>query len=414
MPVRALNAGRLPRGVVPEEDLLVVAGRSTEATWAEVERASDLGAPAGVRDLGPLDVVAFARLRSALRYAVPFDLHPEPIRFGSARTAVRAYGCSQGASRADDERMREQVDVHLPEVAQDEDENLAHHVVVVLKALDGERVVLSGRPARETLAATWLDARRVVESTPALNLQVMDELAIPRVSIRTGRSYDEIAPAPIPSIEGGLVLARQDVSLTVDERGADVDAEALGIVTTSTPLVVRYERPFLLALVAAGSRDPYVVAWIGSDDALHRQDEPIGRPPDTAELRALEGTWRLDLQRTVQAAVEHKRRTWRLRGGELEAAARDLARRYGARAFQITVRPDATVSVASAESSREAGTVEGYLARDGARVLLVHPAAGPPGRPNGAEGESRWTVTREGGQLVLRAQPAGETLFLVR
>lgn len=412
--LRTLNAGRVPPGVIPARDLQVVAGRSTQTTWAEVDKASDFGVPAGVRRLDSQHFVTFARLRSSMRYAVPFAVHPEPLQFGPSQTEVRSYGLPKDASGADADRMREQVELHVPDGTRNED--LARRVVVVLKARDGERVVISGRPPQETLAATWLDAKRILESTTAVEFSVVDELAIPRVSIRTGRSYDELAPAPIPSIGGRLVLARQDVSLTVDERGADVDAEALLVGYLSMPRVVRYEGPFLIALLASGSRAPYVVAWIGSDDALTQYDDPIGRPPDAAELRAIEGTWNLDAQQSLEATVEHWRRLSPHRSEEIEASAKDLKGHFSARDFRLLIRTDAAASVTSTQRYAKTRTVEGYLVRDGARLILVHPAVEPAEDPDEEvrRREARWTVTRDGRRLILQAQPAGETLVLVR
>jgi hypothetical protein len=379
-----------------------------------VDAASDLGVPTGVRELDPLHFVAFARLRSSLRYEVPFLLHRAPLRFGSAATEVRAYGLPKDVAGETADRMREQVDLHVPAGAPEGEST--SHVVVVLKARDGERVVLSGRPARETLAATWLDARRVLESTPAETFSMVDGLAIPRVSIRAGRSYDEIAPAPHPSLGGRLVLARQDVSLTVDERGADVDAEAVLASRGGLPRIVRYDGPFLVALLAPGREEPYVVAWIGNHAALDRSDRPIGRPPDAAALRAIEGTWHLNARESLKAMVAHWRRQSPERGEWIDQAARDLERHFAVRSLRLVIRSDASVLVVSTQRDHGERAVDGYLASDGPRLHLVHPSTEKP--RDADEGhtteETRWTITFDRGRMVLHAQPAGEILVLVR
>jgi hypothetical protein len=305
------------------------------------------------------------------------------------------------------------VDLHVPNAP---GEDLARHVVVVLKAKAGKRVVLSGRPPKATLAATWLDVRRLIASTQAKRFSVVDALAIPRVSIRTGRSYDEIAPAPIPAIGGRLVLARQDVSLTVDERGADVDAEALLVAYGAMPRVVRFEGPFLVALLAPGRQDPYVLAWIGSPDALTAFDARVGRPPEAAQIRTLEGTWTLDPQRSLEATADHWRRISPQRKEVEDRDLVNLEAHFRTRRLRLLVRSDATVAIDTESSHKRATRVEGYLARDGARLLLIHPTvattseAGDERTPE----DVRWTVIPGPGRLVLQAQPAGETLVLLR
>ncbi|MFV1960191.1 MAG: hypothetical protein ACC662_12350 [Planctomycetota bacterium] len=104
--VEALNAGRLPPDIVGPGDLTVVAGRDEEATWARIDRASDRRRPVFPRDPDFPGYVVFARLRASLRYATPFFVHDRPLRFGSRRTPVGAWGLRPRAQGAASIRMR--------------------------------------------------------------------------------------------------------------------------------------------------------------------------------------------------------------------------------------------------------------------------------------------------------------------
>ena len=410
--VRRLNEGRLVVGIVDPKALTVVAGPADESRWAAIDRASDRGMPAGAPPPSRLDIVAYARLRASVRYAIPFSLRERPLLFGAKEVPVRAYGLRANASGEMADRMREQARVH---VDGDEHGNVARSCVLVLSDATGARVFISGRPPKATLRETFADVAAVVASKPAREFGAIDSFSVPRVSVDAGRSYDELVGAPIVGTDGRLVVARQDVRFTVDEKGADVDAEAILVDVGAIPLRAIFDGPFLVAMLAPKSDVPYVVAWIGSADALSRWDEAVGRPLTVAEAKPLVGAWTLDRAASLEATARQWRavltKRWSAADRDAESVAKmekQLRQYFETRRFDLVVRPSGAAEVESGRGKSAARRSATALVRDGARIEFALPRSSDEGR-----GEERFRLTREGARLVV-SSGQGETLVLVR
>lgn len=408
--VKALNAGRLTPGVVDPKDLTVIAGPATEETWSKVEGASDRDPREGAPPPRGSDLVAFARLRASVRYEVPFDVGRAPLRFGSTRTRVRCYGLRSQTDGDAAERRRAQVSVHTVDDPLADDN--AGRCVVVLAGADGSRVVVSGRPARPTLREAWNEAASVIRSAPPERL---DSLWIPRVSFSAGRSYDNLVGAPVVGRDRTfLLVARQDMSLTADERGADVDAEAMIVLGIGQTIDVSFERPFLLALLAPGSDTPYALAWFGSADGLTRWEESIGRPMTAAEVKKMAGHWILLTDATVEATLANwgSAQKGRKRGG-VERERESLRSTMANWTFDLTVAPDAIATLTYGRTKSTKAYPPTVLVRDGARILLAargassDPAAEPVGE------ERRWFLSRDGDRLKVN-EPGSGVVFILR
>ncbi len=406
--VKALNDGRLTAGTVNPKDLTVIAGPATEETWAQIERASDRYSRELTLPLRPRkeDLVAFARLRARARYVVPFDVRTYPLPFGQEKTPVRAWGFPLHTAGDLAERMREQAVVHI-EGGPGRDET--RRAVVVLRAADASRVVVSGRPSKATLGETWRDVSEAMARTPADRFMSADLLWIPRVSLVTGRSFETLVGAPTVGVAGSrITLAREDVALTVDERGADLDAESVIHNYRSASKWIEFEGPFLLALLAPGSATPYALAWMGSADGLTRWDEAIRQRVTALEAKPFVGEWTLDQDESVRGTVA--RQLPALRKESPKTPEKDLASwartalleeqaEFGG--FDLEIGSD---GVARATIGDPPST-PALLVRDGARVALVVTT------PTFSR---RWFLSRDGDRLTLRALTGGLTLVLRR
>jgi len=71
-----------------------------------------------------------------------------------------------------------------------------------------------------------------------------------------------------PSLPGQEISeARQTIRFSLDEGGADLESHAVLATLGESPSVI-VDRPFLLALMEKGKKDPYLLLWIGNDELL--------------------------------------------------------------------------------------------------------------------------------------------------
>jgi len=400
--VEALNAGRLAADALDPRDLTVIAGPATEATWNAIGQVSEHPRPPAAPDPSDQDVVAFARVAASVRYEIPFFVKETPLHFGPRRIPVRAWGLRKSAFGETAERMREQVRIHVPRESRAED--AARTGVIVITAKDGKRVVVSGRQARETLRETWRDAAVVIRTAPGQSPSSVTQVSIPRISIVAGRNYEEIAPAKVEGRDFLLALARQDVRLLVDERGADVEAEGVIVAVGALPTEIDIDGPFLVALLGPGSDQPFVLAWVGSADGLTPWDALVGRPLSGVEVRAFVSTWGMDPEASTDATVAEMQRVLGPDGVRWAGVKKeDAAGWFTHRTFSLQVGDDGDARVSIAAE----GSIAARLARDGGRTILTTP--GSNGR-----GDDAWELSRVGDRLRLHLRSRSEVLVLRR
>lgn len=417
--VRVLNAGRLRPGIVAPKDLTVIAGPATDEIWGAIDRASDRPRPVGAPPPRRQDLAAFARLRASIRYETPFHVEARPILFGSARTPVRGYGLEADANGEAADRMRAQVRLHVGETTAGG--SAASPFVVVLTGSGGERVVVSGRPPMATLAATWNDVATTVRSTPAESFGRVDSLAIPRVSIAATRSFDGFVGAGIAGMPGSrLAVAQTDVRLTADEQGADVDSAGLLVAVGSTARRVEFDGPFLLAMIAKGTDQPFAVAWIGSADALSPWNQPVGRPLTKDEAFPFSGGWTLDREASIEATVARARASLgrevsRLSATEWATFRNGVRESLGHASFDLAVSPDGVATIETGRAGEPPRRDLAPVTADGARRRLELPRAPSNGAEEDASAATRIAcfVTRDHDRLVLTPTSGGYPVLVL-
>lgn len=248
----------------------------------------------------------------------------------------------------------------------------------------------------------------MIATTKPQTPECTTRLTIPRIAIVAGRAFKEIAPAPFAAIDAALVLARQDLRLVVDERGAEVDAEAVLVAVGALPLVIEIRGPFLVALLAAESNVPYVLAWIGSEHGLTPWGTAVGHPATRRQVRPLVGTWAVDLEQSLAATLAAMRRV--LGPEEARRAGWNrsrLASWFRDWALELKIEPDGTAQATHDGKPNGPKSGNARLRRRGEHVFLDLPN-------RYGQGTEARAISREGSHLKLHVRSRSEVLILRR
>lgn len=276
--VMLLNRRSFPHDALDEASQVVVAGRYEDgvldrlaATW--VARFGT-ETPVPEIDLGPGDLLGFAALRKRLRFAMPFHVAEEPLRFGGR--SVRAFGTREADLSEEGALLAKQVLVHfeaesLPSERWSDGEG-AGWVVELLPEDRGDRVLLSSLDPKATLRETWLAAWKRVEKGVHVPLPPGTRLDVPRVRLGVERDFKELVGEPVGNRDGWYVTkARQQVTFALTEEGASATSEAVIVALRGAAPRVAFRDPFLVALIRHDASEPYLLLWVGDAGLL----EPV-------------------------------------------------------------------------------------------------------------------------------------------
>ncbi len=113
---------------------------------------------------------------------------------------------------------------------------------------------------------------------PPEDAGVADSLAVPKLNFDLRREFGELeglilTPTPAAKIKGKLVIskAEQLVRFQLNEKGAILKSEA---VVAMRALAMRahyhlyFDKPFLILLKQAKSKQPYFALWVGNASLL--------------------------------------------------------------------------------------------------------------------------------------------------
>jgi len=75
------------------------------------------------------------------------------------------------------------------------------------------------------------------------------------------------------------VFARQQIRFRLDEKGADLQSEAVADFFGSSPRMFIFREPFLVLLLRRGAERPYLALWIANAEWL----EPVPLEPSVDE-----------------------------------------------------------------------------------------------------------------------------------
>jgi hypothetical protein len=128
---------------------------------------------------------------------------------------------------------------------------------------------------------------------------VSPELVVPRIRLSAERRFTELTDAPIAGGPRRLRDAFQSTEFTLTERGASVKSEAM-FALAMVPRI-RFDRPFLLALLRTGAKRPYLLLWVENDEVLEGAVMPA---LTAAEATPFVGSWRIDAAASLDEFVE--------------------------------------------------------------------------------------------------------------
>ena len=215
----------------------------------------------------PDDLFAYAYLFKALEFAEPFARLPEGMRFGSA--PVGGFGLWPSGLIENRSKIASQIDVR--HYASPED------WTVQLTTKDAaDMLVVARREPGATLAETV--AAIVASMKPGdapLRFLNEDTLRVPLMNFDVTRNYGELVGLTVVGTKGGgtIAMAKQNIRLRLDEKGAILKSEAAIGVTSAmpqpvTPKVMVCDGPFMLLLMRKDAPQPYFAAWIESPELL--------------------------------------------------------------------------------------------------------------------------------------------------
>jgi hypothetical protein len=264
---RALNQGGPGAKDLDPESVYVKAGKITAALVDEIH--ADLRKKFGENAPPPLQVppktegvLAIAYLCKTLAFATPFDRQREPLPWRGTegeKAPLQAFGILKVDGKTPKELSAQVQILH---------DRRGEYIVELKTTSAQDRLILAQAEPKATLQETLDDVRARVRSskTPPFAIQVTDQCFIPCVQIALERIYDEILNRKVlnAKLKGDVVReARQNLRLSLDEKGAMVKSEAKILIPKNghAPRQIVFDRPFLLYLERVGADNPYLAIW---------------------------------------------------------------------------------------------------------------------------------------------------------
>lgn len=266
-----LNRGKFTRHDLDSSSYVVIADFERNHVEAEIRAALErtfhgAASPELIPDVpanpGPDDFVAYSYLYKNLAFARPFN--DGSLLFGD--TPVQDFGFDQDA----EDRPLEQVEIY--DYKSDDD------FIVELKTKSPQdELILAKIPPGATLEATIQTVLGRMAKPPE-DAGVADSLAVPKLNFDLRRDFEKLeglilTPSPTAKIKDKLVVAKvkQLVRFQLNEKGAILKSEA---VIAMRALAMRahyhlfFDKPFLILLKQAKSKQPYFALWVGNASLL--------------------------------------------------------------------------------------------------------------------------------------------------
>lgn len=275
----AINRHDVQPGDLDTGAYVVEAGFVGEGLAARFQRrvsAMSQRFPLDLNGLDPEGIAALAFLYKDLPFEQPFLVHESPLRFDGGSTPLAAFGSQHDAKGAEHARMLRQVRLHRSERGSPAGSDDADYAVTLLPRGGADRIVLGhiARPA--SLASGWATVAGLL-ARPETRVPNATTLEVPKVDFAATHRFREVerarlldAPPITPPTE--LVRLEQRLEFRLSENGARLVAAvamASNMAASAPPapsyLHLRFDRPFLLALVRDGAARPYFLAWFGND-----------------------------------------------------------------------------------------------------------------------------------------------------
>jgi hypothetical protein len=258
--VALLNREAVTKDVLDEPSYVAMAGSFGDDTLDKIreEMARKFGRGAAPQLLPLLDDMApglwygYAYLRKALPFRWAFTRFGDGMNFGGRQVA--GFGINQYLEMQRNEVMMA-TQVVIYDYRSDDD------FIVELKTVSSDdRLVLARVPPGETLGATVAGVRRRVSESKPTGMQEAEDLYIPVLDFDITKDYPELGRL-------GFVLAKQRTRFRLDEKGALLESEAVGVGGGGARRLV-FDGPFLLLMERRGAAAPYLALWVANAELL--------------------------------------------------------------------------------------------------------------------------------------------------
>ncbi len=261
----AMNLRSFPHGALDPASCLAMAGLVKDGIVPRIRGQLKERFGAEMLDPGPLvpeSAVAYGYLGKSLPFEVLFEPRLGTMSFAGGTRRVAAFGINHDTTYL--EAAKALAQVRAWPVGQEGD-------VILEFAVKGgrDRLLLAMVGPEGTLEGTWRKALRRIEESAGEVLGAGHDLAVPKMNFELSHRFREILGGPCSGKLSGQVIteARQTVRFSLDEGGAELESHAI-IASLGVPPSIVLDRPFLIAVMEKGKRDPYLLLWIANDELL--------------------------------------------------------------------------------------------------------------------------------------------------
>lgn len=235
-------------------------------------------------DDGNRDWRLYACLVKAMPFVEQMDRFPWPLSFGAgnAKSNVVSFGRQPGTPGGlGGVVLQDQVVVG--DYVSDED------FVLILKTNSPQQdeIILARTPVGETLRSLWNNvSERLRSPNPHRvykDLHDADRLEIPILELGVSKRFGELEGLSVAGLssENHIAVARESILFRLDEKGAEIIAEAESMVVgengfpevpfdPTKPRRFVFDQPFFIALREQGASEPYFLGWIAHPEVMVR------------------------------------------------------------------------------------------------------------------------------------------------
>lgn len=288
--VDLLNADRFNRqSLAPDTYLVSASGSGLAETRSLVDRVQQNfpqlipQVESFIEDGNP-DLRLYACLVKSLPFVTQMDRFPSALRFhdGSAATEVISFGRMAEAKEGLGEVvLRDQV--VIGDYVSDDD------FVIVLNSSSQQtdEIILARTAPGESLRSMWSEVDKRLQSPHPhrvhADLHNAERLEIPILGLGLSKRFEELEGLSVDNAPAAnhIAVARESILFRLDERGAEIIAEAESMYVgengfaevpydPTRPRRFVFDQPFFLSLREKGGSEPYFLAWIAHPEVMER------------------------------------------------------------------------------------------------------------------------------------------------
>jgi len=277
---RSLNKRSVEASDLDAKSFVAMAGKVEDGIMEKIARALEekfkgLASPELLPAPGSLPLswwVTYAYLFKHLPFEFAFTRWKYPVEFGESEVA--AFGIQQ-YYRGQKNEIKMASQVSVIDFKNNDD------FLIELKTRSNEdRLILAKIQPAKTLAATIEAVHARLARGKKATINEMETLWIPVLDFDVLRDYGEITGLRVKSPDKGretagkeemtglpIAVARQSIRFRLDETGAVLKSEAIGVLGGRANSYL-FDKPFLILLERRSARNPYFALWVDNAELL--------------------------------------------------------------------------------------------------------------------------------------------------